>query len=30
MTKRPKLYLTVCLALIALVPVVWLFYPSGT
>jgi copper ion binding protein len=29
MTKRPKLYLIVCLALIALVPVVWLFYSSG-
>lgn len=29
MTRRPKLYLTVCLTLIAMVPVAWLFYPSG-
>ena len=29
MTRRPKLYLTVCLTFIALLPVVWLFYPSG-
>lgn len=29
MLKRPKLYLSTCLALVALVPVVWLFYPSG-
>jgi copper chaperone CopZ len=29
MMKRPKLYLSICLVLIALVPLVWLFYPSG-
>ncbi len=30
MLKRPKLYVSTCLALVALIPVVWLFYPSGS
>lgn len=30
MSKRPRLYLTIVLTLAALLPVVWLFYPSGT
>jgi len=29
MIKRPKPYISACLALIALIPVVWLFYPGG-
>ncbi len=29
MTRRPKLYLTVCLTFIALLPIAWIFYPSG-
>lgn len=29
MIKRPKLYVVACLVLVALIPVVWLFYPSG-
>ena len=29
MIKRPNLYLSICLVLLALVPVAWLFYPSG-
>ncbi len=28
MIKRPNLYLSICLILIALVPIVWLFYPT--
>lgn len=28
MIKRPNLYLSICLVLVALVPIVWLFYPT--